>query len=155
MSETKSYKVSLIKEGHSSVFKATNENGYVINIDGINTGQGNSASPIEMLIQSAGACSGVDVLEILKSDSEKIESFKMTISGCRRTSETPSYIRELHLNYEIEGDLNPDKLTRAISLSLEKYCTILKTLEAFAEINWILRLNGKVQMPKSQGQRKF
>ncbi len=96
-----------------------------------------------MLVQAAGACSGVDILEILKEDSAKIKSFKMTVIGQRNITLTPAYITELIIDYFIEGEINADKLNRAIKLSLEKYCTVGKTLEAFAKINWSLQLNGQ------------
>lgn len=146
-SQIKEYTVSLERKDNCTVFEAVNASGYSINIDGINTSGGTSVSPVEMLVQAAGACSGVDVLEILKSDSQKIEEFKMQVSATRDMSETPAYLRTLQIDYEITGDILPEKLKRAITLSLEKYCTVGKTLEAFAKIKWSLLLNNQEQTP--------
>jgi putative redox protein len=51
------------------------------------------------------------------------------------------------LHYVFYGELNPDKVARAIALSEEKYCSVTNTLRAAVEITSDFAIEpGKVQV---------
>jgi len=153
MSQLRKHSVFLELEEAKS-FKAKSSFGYTFCVDGFNDDNGQGVSPMELLIIGTGGCSGVDIISILKSDSEKLVSFTIQVAGERNMSETPAYFRSIHLNYQVKGNVNLDKLVRAIQLSLEKYCTVGKTLEAFAKITWNLNLNGENYSPTELSKKR-
>jgi putative redox protein len=54
----------------------------------------------------------------------------------------PAVFTHLHVHYQLEGDLDPDKVRRAIDLSLEKYCSVSRMLEKTADISYSFSVNG-------------
>jgi putative redox protein len=84
--------------------------------------------PSELLLMAAASCSAYDVVDILTKQREPFEDLRVDCSG-EQASEPPYTFTKIHLHYEVKGDVNPEKLERAISLSEEKYCSVLATLK--------------------------
>ncbi|MFK7757651.1 MAG: OsmC family protein [Flavobacteriales bacterium] len=142
----KKYTVSLSKEKDTGCFSASNSDNYNITLNGLcDKDRGRGISPMEMMLTAAGGCAGVDVLSMLKEESSDLISFDIEVEGYRDVMETPAYFREVNFKFKIESEICKEKITRCIELSLEKYCTVGKTLEAYAELNWVLVLNGVLE----------
>jgi putative redox protein len=99
-------------------------------IGGVNGG----FRPTELLLAAAGGCSSIDIIEILKKQKQPLQELKVTIEGEREKDVIPSLFRKIHLHYTLKGDLDKGKVERAISLSTQKYCSVIKTLEHVAKI---------------------
>ena len=94
----------------------------------------NSApGPMEMLLGALGACSSVDVVEILRKKRQKLESLEIEISG-ERASEPPSVWTKIQMIYKLTGMLDEKAVRDAIELSQNKYCSVAATLRKTAEI---------------------
>ena len=98
--------------------------------------------PMESLLAALGGCSGIDIVLILKKMKQEITSFSMEIDGDRVKEPDHSYWKTMHAHYQFQGDLDPKKVRRAIDLSLEKYCSVAKTLEKVSEITYSFSING-------------
>jgi putative redox protein len=85
--------------------------------------------PSDLLLMAVAACAAYDVVEILTKQREPLEDLKVICSG-EQMSEPPYTFTCIHLRYEVDGLVNPEKLQRAISLSEEKYCSVITTLKA-------------------------
>lgn len=97
--------------GHSVVFDANKEDS-------------TAASPMEMVLMAAGACSSVDVVSILKKARQKVVDCEVTISA-ERVETIPRVFSKLHLHFEVTGfDLSEKQVERAVNLSAEKYCSV-------------------------------
>ncbi len=83
--------------------------------------------PSDLLLMAAAACSAYDVVEILQKQREPLVDLKVTCSG-DQLPEPPSTFTKIHLHYLAYGDINPEKLEKAIRLSEEKYCSVISTL---------------------------
>ncbi|HSQ27138.1 MAG TPA: OsmC family protein [Anaerolineales bacterium] len=83
--------------------------------------------PAEMLLMSAASCSAYDVVEILGKQREPLQDLKVICEG-DQDSEPPYRFTRIHLHYIAKGDINPDRLGKAIQLSEDKYCSVLATL---------------------------
>ena len=143
MTNTKSYTVVLEKNGTKPSFTALNSDNYKFCVNGLYSSQKSKGiSPMEMMLTAAGGCAGIDVLSMLKDNSGEISEFTIHVNGERNLDETPAYFRNIEMIFTLKTELPTEKIIRSIELSLEKYCTVGKTLEAFAEINWRLILNG-------------
>jgi putative redox protein len=106
-------------------FTGVNAAGHETLIDGNKKA---AASPVEILLEALGACTGVDVVLILEKMRTPAARLEISLEGNRQQTE-PRYYTEVRLRFDIWGDgINPDKLERAIRLSIEKYCSVYHSL---------------------------
>ena len=124
-------------------FVGKNDRGNAVHMDTSEDegGTGQGAGPMQLLIMGVGGCSGIDILSILRKGRQQIDSFHVELDAEREQGAVPSLYKKIHAHYTITGDVSPDKVRRAIDLSLTKYCSVSKTLEAFAEITYSFTVN--------------
>ncbi|HEU5146457.1 MAG TPA: OsmC family protein [Chryseosolibacter sp.] len=112
-------------------FSAENESGNTVQLDGSPDigGQNKGMRPMQMLLAAMGGCSAIDVINILKKQRQDLKDLKITVKGEREKDATPSLYQTVHAHYKFFGQLDPDKVEKAINLSIDKYCSVSKTLE--------------------------
>lgn len=117
-------------------FEAKGGSGVPVLIDtGIDHGgQNNGARPMELVLMALGSCSAVDIIDILKKQRQDISDFRIEIKADRRKEKLPAVFTKINVHYILSGDLNPDKVRRAIDLSFEKYCSVSEMISKTAEI---------------------
>jgi putative redox protein len=105
------------------------------------------ASPVEVLLEALGACTGIDVALILNKMRSPAERLEVAIDGDRRQTE-PRYFTEVRLRFDVWGDgIDPDKLARAINISLEKYCSVYHSLRQDLKTTAEFRLHARGAEP--------
>ena len=115
---------------------AVNESGQSIQMDGSPAigGEDLGMRPMEVLLSSLAGCSSMDVLSMLKKMREDLQDYQVEITGERDADEVPSIFKKIHVHFILKGDLNTKNVEKAISLSMEKYCSVSKMLEKSADI---------------------
>lgn len=112
--------------------EARNEHDNTIIIDNNKAGGGNNEGfrPMQTLLAALGGCSSMDIISILKK--QKLEPFglKVVIDGERETGKDANLWKTIHAHYIFTGDVPKEKAERAVQLSIEKYCSVSKTLTA-------------------------
>jgi len=123
--------------------EAVNEDGNSLLMDGSSDigGNGKGMRPMQLLLAAVGGCSAIDVILILKKQKQIIESFEVEVDGEREKIQDYSLFRDICLHFKIEGQVDRDKAEKAIQLSLEKYCSVSKTLEPTANVTYKLTVN--------------
>lgn len=123
--------------------EASNEDGNVLYMDGSPDigGEGKGMRPMQLLLAAVGGCSAIDVILILKKQKQMIESFEVEVEGEREKIDEYSLFRDICLNFKIKGQVDLEKAERAVKLSMEKYCSVSKTLEPTAKITYKVTLN--------------
>lgn len=118
--------------------RATNEEGNSVETDGAESigGSNKGMRPMQMLLASLGSCSSIDVIQFLKKQRQPLEDIQVTLTGVREPDVTPSLFTEVHVHFALFGDLETSKVERAVSLSMEKYCSVARILEKTAKITW-------------------
>ncbi len=99
--------------------------GHAIVMDGPEElgGKNLGVRPMEMLLLGMGGCTTVDVVSTLKKMRENVQDCRVEISA-KRADEHPKVFTAIHLHFIVEGDnLNDKKITKAVSLSADKYCS--------------------------------
>lgn len=91
-------------------------------------------SPMQLLLAGVGGCSAIDIIGILKKQRQDLQDLSVEVDGDRQSKEEYSEFTNIHIKYTFTGDLDAAKVERAINLSLEKYCSVSKTLEKTSEI---------------------
>lgn len=125
-------KVDLKRVNDSCHFEAINEDGNIISIDSSpdSGGEKKGVRPMQMLLMALGSCSGIDIVLILKKQKQLIEDFQISVEGERQKGKEPSLWEWAHVHFKLKGKIELEKAQRAAQLSIEKYCSVAKTLEA-------------------------
>ena len=110
----------------------------VVHLDGaVDIGGKNAgARPMELLLMGLGGCTSIDLILILKKQRQPLEDIKIEVTGEREqiagTEMKP--FKKINIHYKLYGTLDPAKVEKAISLSMEKYCSATAQLRPSAEI---------------------
>jgi putative redox protein len=118
--------------------RAVNEEGNSVETDASPAiGGGNKGMrPMQLMLVSAGSCSSIDIISILKKQKQDLRDIHVDINGEREKDVTPSLFTDINLHFTLYGNLDPDKVKRAVELSMTKYCSAVKTLEKTARVTY-------------------
>ena len=100
-------------------FEASNsENAkFILDIKSKSGGSGLYASPTDHLLAALGACSGIDVVNILKKMRMEPKTFSIQVLG-EQVETTPKYFKSIKLTYVFTGEyLVRAKIEQAVHLS--------------------------------------
>ena len=131
-------KIELSRASDTFHLEAVNENGNSLHIDaspdigGTNKGM----RPMQLLLAAMGGCSSIDIISILKKQKQELKDIKITVTGEREKNVVPALFTEVHAHFKLYGNLDQNKVQKAVSLSVEKYCSVAKTLEATAKVTY-------------------
>jgi putative redox protein len=130
-------KIELNRLNDAFHMEAINEQGNTVQIDaspdigGTNQGM----RPMQMLLSAMGGCSAIDVINILKKQKQPLRDIKITVTGEREKDAVPSLFVEVHAHFRLFGEIEEEKAKRAVSLAVEKYCSVANTLAYKAKIS--------------------
>jgi putative redox protein len=120
-------------------FRAKDSAGHEMQLDSSleNGGEDFGVRPMQTLLMALGACSGIDIISILKKQNENPDHFSMVIEGEREQQGSVSLWKKVQISFRFKGSLTEEKVLRACSLTVEKYCSVAETLRrAGAIIEW-------------------
>jgi putative redox protein len=106
-------------------FIAQSDSGHTLIIDGPpdHGGKNLGARPMEMVLMGLGACTSIDVIDILKKSRQDITDCVTQLTAERATS-IPAVFTKIHLHFVVTGrNLKSRQVERAIELSATKYCS--------------------------------
>lgn len=131
-------RIELRRRNDAVHLEASNEDGQTANIDGAPSvgGENLGMRPMQLVLSALGGCSTIDVIQILKKQRQPLEDIHVRIDGDRQKDVIPSLFEKIHVHFTLKGDLDEKKVQRAVSLSLEQYCSVAKILEKTAEITY-------------------
>lgn len=115
-------------------FMGQTESGHAIAFGAAHDGLKPGPSPMELLLLGTGGCAAYDVVHILERGREPVEDVEVEIDATRAETDPKVYTR-IHMHFIVRGAaLSPAKVERAISLSIEKYCSASAMMAATAEL---------------------
>jgi putative redox protein len=96
----------------------------------------NGVSASDLLPMALAGCSSHDVVGILEK--QKLDLRELRVSAATTQDDDPPWrFRKIHLHYIAVGrGIAPEKLSKAIQLSQEKYCSVYVTLRDAVEITY-------------------
>ncbi len=137
--------VVLDRQEASFHFQARNASGFSVDLDDATAyegGSGHGVGPMQLLLMAVGGCSGVDIVSILQKSRQDLRRFSIEVGGEKPDNVSPSLYSDIHIHYRLDGELESARVQRAIDLSLGKYCSVARTLEATANITYSFEVNG-------------
>ena len=131
-------KIELNRKNQAVHLEAVNEDGAAIQIDGSPAvgGENKGFRPMQLLLAAIGGCSTIDIVGILQKQRQPLEDIRITVDGEREPNVEPSLFQTIHVHYVLKGNLDEEKVRRAVDLSMQKYCSVAKTLEKTATITY-------------------
>ena len=123
-------------------FEATTDSGHTVLVDGPEKlgGKDSGPRPMELVLAAIAGCSGIDVVAILNKGGHEIKSLGIEVLGDRADA-IPAVYEKIMIAFSIPGvDKKPAE--RAIKLSVEKYCSVIKMLDSVVEVGWKLQDEG-------------
>lgn len=113
-------------------FQATPQSGNIFVMDAHPDfgGQGNGPSPVEALLGAIAGCSAMDVVSILQKMKQKVTSYRVEVDGERGPNGVyPRPFVSITVRHFLKGEnLDEAAVAKAVSLSDDKYCTVISTL---------------------------
>lgn len=130
--------INLARKNRKFYFEAENAEGQTVGIDANPAigGEGKGFRPMEMLLVGLGGCSGIDMVNMLTKQKEPLDDVKIKITATRRENEVPAIFDEINIHFALFGNLNDQKVKRALDLTFEKYCSVSHILGRSAEIKF-------------------
>ncbi|HEX8849396.1 MAG TPA: OsmC family protein [Gemmatimonadaceae bacterium] len=125
-------------------FDAGRPGGPTLRLDGKGeTGQ----SPVDAVLSALASCVSIDIVEILAKRRTPVERLAIAVTG-ERANATPRRLTAVELSFSIDGaGIDREQATRAIDLSINKYCSVRDSLARDIAISWNLVLNGEPGAP--------
>ncbi len=96
--------------------------------------------PSELMLLSLGACSGYDVVDIIRKKRITLEDLRIEVSA-EQDPDPPWTYRKIHMVFHLYAKgLTEKAAQQAIELSISKYCSVAATLSGKAEISFEIDL---------------
>ncbi len=112
-------------------FVAETESGHTVTIDGPpdHGGKNLGVRPMELVLIGLGACTSIDVVDILKKSRQDVTDCVTQLTA-ERADSIPSVFTRIHVHFVVTGrNLKSHQVARAIELSAKKYCSASLMLE--------------------------
>lgn len=126
-----------------SQFESNNPSGYKLTMfdkDKDNEGVIGFA-PKALMLSSLAGCSGLDVVSLLEKMRAEVAEFYIEVTG-ELTEEHPKYYNKVKVDYHFKDtNLQPDKIKKAVNLSIEKYCGVMEMFRRFAAVETDIHLH--------------
>ena len=125
----------------TAAFEATAGSGGKVIVDGAPAigGEGRGMRPMELLLSALASCSAMDVVAILNKQKEPLTNLTIDVVGTRADA-TPAPFTAVKLIFTANVGISEHKYQRAVTLSVEKYCSVGATLDPAVTITWEARL---------------
>jgi putative redox protein len=129
-----SMRIKLVQTG-AVKFVATNADGASGVTDGPADMGGENAGlrPMETLLSALAGCSALDVIHIMKKQRQNLDRLEVEVEG-ERADAIPAVFTRIHLRFKGYGPIELLKLQQAVTLSMEKYCSVSKMLQPQVDI---------------------
>jgi putative redox protein len=131
-----SHKVTTVWK-ENMIFESDNPNGYSFNLGQSenNNDPNKPLGPKATMLSSLAACSGLDVVSIAEKMKTQFSDFKIEVQA-ELTDEHPVIYHTVSVGYHFYGsDLDEKKITKAVDLSVEKYCGVMEMFRQFSKVS--------------------
>jgi len=91
-------------------------------------------SASELLLAAAGSCAAWDVVEIVRKQRQDVRGISVHVDG-EQAADPPWAYTSVVLRFSVRGhDLDASGLDRAITLAVDRYCSVVATIRGVAHV---------------------
>ena len=119
-----------------SQFKSDNPSGYEFTMFDKSQDNGDVVgfTPKALMLSSLAGCSGLDVVSLLEKMRAEVANFKIEVTA-ELTDEHPKFYNKVKVDYHFtDSELHPEKIQKAVNLSVTKYCGVMEMFRQFAYV---------------------
>ena len=123
-------------------FIGDSESGHalVMDADPSAGGRNTGPKPMELLLISAGGCSGMDIISVLKKKRHDVTGLEIQVKG-EKAEDYPTKFIDITLKFIVRGrNISESAVKKAVELSMTKYCSVKATLEGTAKIQYSYKI---------------
>ncbi len=124
--------VNIRRNGGALKFKAINSGGATALVDGLSESDG--MRPMELLLSALGTCAAFDTVKILEKQRQSVDDIQIDILGHRSEEGYPNPFTKIELEFRLYGQIDKEKAERAVSLAVDKYCSVRDSLNPNMDI---------------------
>ena len=119
------------------VFEVSDSNGNSMIMDSSADleGQNRGMTPMQVLLGSLMGCMSIDIILVLKKQKISPKNYKVEAITKKREG-VPTPYEKIHFVVSIDEYIDRKRIHRAISLSLEKYCSVRACLKDDIDITF-------------------
>lgn len=108
-------------------------------------GNDTGASPKEIVAMGIAACSGMDVISLLKKYRQLPTSFNVEADVEQtEAGKYPTVFKTVFLDFQINGQVEEAKVMEAVTLSMTQYCGVAAMIAKGCPITYKVHLNGSL-----------
>ena len=119
-----------------SQFKSDNPSGYEFTMFDKSQDNGDVVgfAPKALMLSSLAGCSGLDVVSLLEKMRAEVANFKVEVTA-ELTDEHAKFYNKVKVDYHFtDSELHPEKIQKAVNLSVTKYCGVMEMFRQFADV---------------------
>ena len=119
------------------------DNGYTFAIGASKSIGGDESGfrPMQLMLAALGSCSGIDVVNILKKSRVDFDSVDIDVEGDRVAGAVPAPFTKVTMTFRVHGrGVDRAKVDKAISLSVEKYCSAVASLDPNIQVETVTEI---------------
>ena len=127
--------IKRINEPYVFEFSDSNGNSMIMDSSADLEGQNRGMTPMQVLLGSLMGCMSIDIILVLKKQKISPKNYKVEAITKKREG-VPTPYEKIHFVVSIDEDIGRKRIHRAISLSLEKYCSVRACLKDDIDITF-------------------
>ena len=133
MSDTNTERFTSIQFAGDDFFISTTPSGHALTVD-VNGDRKKAPGPLELFLTGVGWCTAADVISILQKKREQVTDYRVEVRTQRREDHPRAFVR-IEIKHLIRGhQISEAAVSRAVSLSTDKYCSAVATVRPTAEV---------------------
>jgi len=127
--------IKRIDEPYVFEFSDSNGNFMIMDSSADLEGQNRGMTPMQVLLGSLMGCMSIDIILVLKKQKISPKNYKVEAITKKREG-VPTPYEKIHFVVSIDEDIDRKRIHRAISLSLDKYCSVRACLKDDIDITF-------------------
>ena len=127
--------IKRIDEPYVFEFSDSNGNSMIMDSSADLEGQNRGMTPMQVLLGSLMGCMSIDIILVLKKQKISPKNYKVEAITKKREG-IPTPYEKIHFVVSIDEEIDRKRIHRAISLSLEKYCSVRACLKDDIDITF-------------------
>lgn len=127
--------IKRIDEPYVFEFSDSNGNSMIMDSSADLEGQNKGMTPMQVLLGSLMGCMSIDIILVLKKQKISPKNYKVDAITKKREG-VPTPYEKIHFVVSIDEEIDRKRIHRAISLSLEKYCSVRACLKDDIDITF-------------------
>lgn len=91
---------------------------------------------MELIAMGLAGCAAIDFVHILNKQRQPLRGMTVSVNAERNDDKIPSPFESVDLHFTLERNLDQRKVEKALSLSIEKYCSAAVMIKSTAHISY-------------------